>query len=348
MNTNLRREQGLRFVRRMRAPRALGLALGGLAIASVLHARAAPLPLWLALAASVLVWPQAAYRLGRRSADPHRTERRNLTFDSVLGGAWVALMEFNLLPSAVIAAMLSMDKIAVGGAGFLARCTAAFAAGCLLVWAATGFPLAPHTTMAQIAASLPLLVFYPVVVGVTTYRLARRVHDQNQMLSELSRTDGLSRLLNRRYWEEATAAQFRRCRDEGAAASLLMLDVDHFKAINDRHGHPAGDEVIRSVARILRESLRAQDVPGRYGGEEFGVLLPDSAADAAELIAERLRRRIELAPLSASGIRATVSIGIAELEPQDTDYGAWISRADRALYAAKAAGRNRSVRLSGT
>jgi diguanylate cyclase (GGDEF)-like protein len=124
-----------------------------------------------------------------------------------------------------------------------------------------------------------------------------------------------------------------------------MLDIDHFKSINDRHGHPAGDEVIRTVADILRASLREDDVPGRYGGEEFGVLLPDTPAAGAEVIAERIRKRVEASALSKSGLRATVSIGIAELEAQDMAYTGAISRADRALYAAKARGRNRSVRF---
>jgi diguanylate cyclase (GGDEF)-like protein len=121
-----------------------------------------------------------------------------------------------------------------------------------------------------------------------------------------------------------------------------MLDVDHFKAINDRYGHPAGDEVIRSVASLLRQALRLQDMPGRYGGEEFSVILPDTTAAGAEVIAERVRKLIESSVLEpAAGIHATISIGIAELEALGADYGEWISHADRALYAAKEHGRNR-------
>jgi diguanylate cyclase (GGDEF)-like protein len=135
---------------------------------------------------------------------------------------------------------------------------------------------------------------------------------------------------------------------DGRRASLLMLDIDHFKAINDRHGHPVGDEVIRSVSAILRDALREEDVPGRYGGEEFGILLPDTPAAGAEVIAERVRSRIEAAVLSRSGLRATVSIGIAELGSEDVEYTVCISHADRALYAAKERGRNRSVRFQPT
>ena len=127
-----------------------------------------------------------------------------------------------------------------------------------------------------------------------------------------------------------------------------MLDIDHFKSINDQYGHPAGDEVIRKVAEILRGSLRGDDVPGRYGGEEFGVLLPDTPEAGAEVIAERIRRRIERAALGRPGLRATASIGIAEIRTRDVDYTVWISQADRALYAAKERGRNRSVRFQPT
>jgi diguanylate cyclase len=341
-----RHEEGLRFVRRMYLPRSIGLAMGAIAIGTVLWTRGAHPLAWAALALTALVWPHLAYLLGRRSADPYRQELRSLTLDSALGGGWIAAMQFDLLPSVVLLAMLSMDKMAVGGARFLARGSAALALGCLLVAAASGFAVRPYTGFAEMLGALPLLIVYPMTVGFITHRLARRVRDQNRLLSEISRTDGLTRLLNRRYWEEAVADEFAHCRQNGRRASLLMLDIDHFKAINDRHGHLAGDEVIRRLGAILRDTLRQQDVPGRYGGEEFGIVLPDTRAPGAEAIAERVRKRVEGAPLSASGIRATVSIGVAELNAEDRDYSVWIAHADRALYAAKERGRNRTVRYA--
>ena len=326
----------------------VGLALGGVAIAGVLIANGAHPATWAALFFSAIVWPHLALWAGSRSRNPFRTELASLMVDSALGGAWIALMQFNLLPSVVILIMLSMDKMAVGGARFLGRCTAALLVACAAAAALTGFEVRPYTNMVQIIGSLPLLILYPMVVGLTTYRLARRLREQNQLLSEESRTDGLSGLLSRRYWEDAVSAEFQRGRRYGRPLALLMLDIDHFKSINDQHGHPAGDEVIRSVAVILRASLREEDVPGRYGGEEFGILLPDTPAAGAEVIAERIRRRIEGAALTKSGLRATVSIGIAELGPQDIDYTVGISHADRALYAAKERGRNRSERFQPT
>jgi diguanylate cyclase len=343
-----RREEGLHFVRRMYLPRIAGLALGGVAIAGVLIANGAHPAVWAALVFSAIAWPHLALWIGTRSRNPFRAELCSLMVDSALGGAWIALMQFNLLPSVVLLIMLSMDKMAVGGAWFLARCTTVLLLSCVAVSAATGFQVRPYTSMVQIIGSLPLLTLYPLVVGLTAYRLARRLREQHQLVSEMSRTDLLSGLLNRRYWEEAVAGHFERCLANGRSASLLMLDIDHFKSINDRHGHGAGDEVIRNVAAILRSSLRADDVPGRYGGEEFGILLPDTPAAGAELIAERLRKRIEGTTLTRFGLRVTVSIGIAEMRAQDVEYTVAIAHADRALYAAKARGRNRSERFQPT
>jgi diguanylate cyclase (GGDEF)-like protein len=124
----------------------------------------------------------------------------------------------------------------------------------------------------------------------------------------------------------------------------MMLDIDHFKSINDRHGHLIGDEVIQNVAALLHAALREQDIPGRYGGDEFGVLLPDTDLAGAAAIAERIRSQIAAADMqSAAGVRCGVSIGIALADGPGDDVRQWIARADRALYRAKAQGRNRIV-----
>ena len=156
-----RREQGVAFVRRMYRPRMIGLALGGVAIAGVLIYNGAGLAMWGALLASTILWPHVGLWLGSRSANPYRTELVSLMIDSALGGAWIALMQFNLLPSVVILIMLTMDKMAIGGARFLARCTGALVLACAagLAWNAAGIPLpATVATILQLlaAAALPL------------------------------------------------------------------------------------------------------------------------------------------------------------------------------------------------
>src|SRR5204863_312845 len=142
------------------------------------------------------------------------------------------------------------------------------------------------------------------------YPLARR--SGNPYRAELSSIDGLSRLPNRSHWESVVASEFQRCRRIGHPSSVMMIDIDHFKEINDRHGHPVGDEVIRNVAELVRRSLRLHDVPGRYGGEEFGVVLPGTGVEGAQVLAERIRARIESAVLEPrNAVRATLSIGVA-------------------------------------
>lgn len=334
-------DSGLRFARSIYLPRVLGLGFGTVCVGSVLRQDGAHVLAFAALAANGFLWPHAAYWLVRRSANPYRAERRNLAVDSACGGVWVALMAFNLLPSVLLVVMLAMDKLIIGGPKFLARCAAVQLAAIVLTVLAFGFHLRPETSMSVVLAGLPLLVGYPVVVGYMTYRLARRVRDQKRLLAELSRTDGLTRLLNRRAWEEVVSGEFERVRRIGHASALLMIDIDQFKPINDRYGHPAGDEVIRAVAAILRDTTRRHDVIGRYGGEEYGVVLPGTGAEGAQTIAERSRARIAAAVLvPKEDLRTTVSIGIAVHDPGDTDHSAWIARADKALYRAKAQGRN--------
>jgi len=342
-----RHDEGRRFALRMYLPRTVGLLLGAFAVGGGLYESAAPTWLWLLLLVNVLGWPHLAYAIAVRSRNPHRAELRNLMTDSALGGAWIAAMQFNPAPSVILVTMLAMDKAAVGGLRFLARCLLAQTATLIVVAAAAGIEptLEPSGMTARLGA-VPLLVIYPVLVALTAHRLARRVRAQNRLLAALSQTDGLTQLMNRAAWEEMAGAEMRRCRTSGSTATLLMLDIDHFKAINDRHGHPAGDAVLRAVARIVRDTLRDEDLPGRYGGEEFCIVLPNTGEAGAAVAAERLRTRIEGAVLERRArIRATVSIGFAELAPEDSDCATWIARADRALYAAKAAGRNRCVRF---
>ena len=215
-----------------------------------------------------------------------------------------------------------------------------------LTAALTGFEFRPATTMLNVIGALPLLVAYPIGVGVATYRLSKRVREQNRLLKALNRIDGLSRLLNRTHWEQAVATEFGRHDRTGMPVCLLMLDIDHFKRINDRYGHLAGDEVIRNVAALVRQTLREYDVAGRYGGEEFGVVLPHTTAVNAVAIAERVRRRIEEATVEAEvGIRCTVSVGVAQLTADVVSTREWIERTDRALYRAKALGRNRTAQF---
>lgn len=164
----------------------------------------------------------------------------------------------------------------------------------------------------------------------------------NQALTELSRTDGLSGLCNRSYWEEELKKQFHYCLNKKRICSLVMFDIDDFKAINDTYGHPAGDEVIRHVSQLLKKTVRKSDVCGRYGGEEFTVLLPETTLDQAKYFAERLRKRIEESIVYFEGARITftISVGIGLSSETFARYSDWLSAVDTALYQSKKNGKN--------
>lgn len=332
----------LRFVRRMWWMRSLGLGLGVLPIAVVLREQGAPLAAWVALIANGFVWPHVAYMLSRRSRDARTTEFRNLTVDSALGGAWIAVMEFNLVPSALIAAMLSVDKIAVAGWRFLARTAAALAVSCLVVSALLGFPVALDSSMAVVVVCLPFLFTYPMAISAASYRLARRVVQQNRQLERLNRIDVVTGLPNRRHWNEVVTGELARFLRTRRPAVLLMIDVDNFKEVNDRHGHATGDEVLRCIAGVLRASIREIDMPARYGGDEFGVLLTETDARGGRDVAERIRTTfLAMRGAEAAAEHCTLSIGLAEADRALATVDDWVRRADAAMYQAKTGGRNR-------
>ena len=164
----------------------------------------------------------------------------------------------------------------------------------------------------------------------------------NSELETLSRTDRLTQLNNRGFWEECVVGEFQRYSRSQGKSTLVMLDIDHFKRLNDSYGHQAGDEVIRRVAALLRKSMRDTDVGGRYGGEEFGVMLVDTDADAARFFAERLRKAVQGMAVAWAdrSLQVTISLGVAQLDPAMASHEEWIAHADRALYRSKAAGRN--------
>jgi diguanylate cyclase (GGDEF)-like protein len=162
----------------------------------------------------------------------------------------------------------------------------------------------------------------------------------NNTLFQEASTDALTRLDSRRQLEARLIEEVEFARRHGVPLSVIMVDVDHFKKINDGHGHQAGDEVLAEVARILRETVRKYDVCARYGGEEFTVVLPETHLSGAQVVAENIRRRVEGALFARERIPVTVSLGIAEFPLHANTPEGLLRKADKALYEAKAAGRN--------
>jgi len=185
------------------------------------------------------------------------------------------------------------------------------------------------------------------VTDIATSKL--QLQKVNSELETLSRTDRLTGLFNRGYWEEQLASEFQRAKRTKQASCMVMFDIDHFKKVNDTYGHPAGDEVIRATAATLNRCKRTTDVAGRYGGEEFGVILIDTIDKNATVFTERLRKQIEQNSVVHEGrsINYTISLGIAQVDETFSNYKQWIERSDQALYQAKEGGRNQSVVYTG-
>lgn len=164
-------------------------------------------------------------------------------------------------------------------------------------------------------------------------------------LNELSLKDPLTGLANRRQLEHVLEAEIDRVARSGEAALLLMLDIDHFKSVNDSYGHLAGDQVLQAVAQALASCIRPMDTAARYGGEEFAVVLPSCQPAFGHAVAERIRRTIQATPVRVSpsvDLRVTVSIGGAfALQWIRSTTELWTDRADQQLYIAKTGGRNR-------
>lgn len=170
-------------------------------------------------------------------------------------------------------------------------------------------------------------------VNVRSYLLKKR-------LERMAVTDGLTDLYNHRYSYERLEEEIEKARRYGTRLSLIVFDIDHFKRVNDTHGHRTGDEVLKGVAQAIKASLRSVDIVGRYGGEEFIAILPNSSIEAARTAAEKVRRSVEVARFLGGTLSVTLSGGVVEMQELEGG-GTLVGRADERLYKAKEAGRNR-------
>ena len=187
-----------------------------------------------------------------------------------------------------------------------------------------------------------------VVYDVTDEALNKLgIETLNKKLEQMSRVDGLTGLFNRRYWEEQFNREFKRLQRNDQSAAAIMLDIDHFKAVNDNYGHPAGDFIIKTLAKIIKTAIRETDIAGRYGGEEFAIFLPETNPENAKLVAERIRKLAEKYTPVYEGVEInfTVSVGVAGFNSSYSDHMVWLEHADQALYQAKEGGRNQ-VRMA--
>ena len=181
-----------------------------------------------------------------------------------------------------------------------------------------------------------------------TQDLLERATDEMISKEESSQRDALTGLYNRGFFDELITQDIARARRQQWDLSLMMIDIDHFKSINDRYGHPGGDEVLRHVTKAMLQQLRTSDVLCRYGGEEFSLILPQTGTEKSKFVGERIRRAVESTLISYddAGISVTISIGSAMLKNNMTS-GSLINHADQALYTSKNEGRNRVTIIDG-
>jgi diguanylate cyclase len=189
-----------------------------------------------------------------------------------------------------------------------------------------------------------ITLLFLVLLGLFNFSLYNLVLGSLiRRLESLSSTDQLTGLYNRRIVMERLEEEHARFQRSGQTYAVIMMDLDHFKKVNDTYGHSAGDDVLREVAQRLRQSVRSTDTLARMGGEEFLLLLPMNDIDGALVHAGRIRKRIAASPIAtgSGSIAVTLSLGVAEVFTKDNAAEVVVMRADAALYRAKAAGRNR-------
>jgi diguanylate cyclase len=336
-------KKGLGFVRAVYVPRIIGFGTLSLGIAGALHQRGAPAWLYALDALFGFVWPHLAYFLSSRREKPVPAEYRNLRIDALFCGFWAVAMGLNPLPTGLMVTVLLMDNAMVGGLLLLGQSLAGLLAGALIAAVVLrGVPLCLHTGLIARWACAPFVVIYPVTIGVLSFRNGLKVNREKRLLRQFSQQDSLSGTYSRIYWERRADEELQRCKRYQRTASLILLDIDHFKIINDNFGHMTGDDVIRGLGLILQEQVRAGDIPARLGGDEFGILLPEATSIEAAAVVRRIQSALAQKKWgnSGAGFAVTLSFGIAEFFETAASLDDWLHRADDALYRAKRSGRN--------
>lgn len=338
-----RHDLGRDFARRIYGPRSLGCACSFLFIAAVALSGPGISPwVWALMLLNAFVWPTLAYQLARASADPYSAERRSLLLDALFAGLWAGQMALNLLPSALLLSMVAMNAVAAGGWRLLRLALALETLGVLVALAFNDGALSTHTTYTQLLACLPMLVAYPLAVSGASYRLAVQLAVHKKAFKIISTLDGMTSLLHHAAWMNRLRSAFSECKEGQQVAMLALLDIDDFKTVNDSHGHLVGDAIIARLANLLRAGLGAKAVPGRYGGDEFCVLLFDlTVSQAYDQLNDIRQRFCEWNDDASPVAQVSLSIGLVPYSRKYSTERDWLQAADEALYRAKHSGKNR-------
>ena len=326
---------------------------------------------WGLIILQFLVYPHLMCWRAMRAQDPFQAEMNNLLVDSFLLGLWVASLQFSLWISFTLFICSTLNNTLNQGSRGLRWAIVSFFSGLLLPVYLLGFHPDLVVDWTTTIVFLIGLTCYVLIVGQIAYKNHQKIRGKNhqirlaeQALSDANKAlqqqladnqalqaplsmqalcDPLTGLFNRRYLDTTLTKELARCKREHQPLSLVMIDLDHFKQINDTYGHQGGDLVLKNLADLLSQQRRAADVVSRYGGEEFLLLLPHITNTEAILKAEEWRIAFSQTPVPYEGkqIVATMSIGIASFPEHGDSPHALIRCADRALYRAKAEGRNR-------
>jgi diguanylate cyclase len=324
--------------------------------------------LWTLLVLHCLAYPQLVYWRAAHARDQRRAEMTNLVLDALLFGMWAAALQFPLWITYALILTATIDLTTYRSWSGLFKAIGAFLAGVLLVVAVNGLKFSPATGWPSTILSMLANSVYVLVVVNFGYHRALKLSEARKKLREREEVleqqleeiqtlqsklrdqatrDPLTGLYNRRYFDATFERESARCQRDAIPMSLVILDIDHFKHINDTYGHAVGDEVLRTLAGLLQAEVRESDIACRIGGEEFLLLLPG----AGEQIAFERARQLCLAfsAMSTSTdeglIKASLSAGVATCPESCALSEDLLKSADAALYQAKKAGRNRALKF---
>lgn len=283
-----------------------------------------------------------------------KDELRNLITDGLYYGLCFCLWDLAIVPCTVLFSISVMSNYIAGGKKLVPLALISYVLGALIGWNIMEVKPFPTINDLQTAASLLMLFVYVMMMAFMTRSMTLRMintamelkaqHDEleekNRILANLATTDELTGLMNRRSIMETLVNEFALSDRHNRPLSVILLDLDHFKSVNDRYGHAVGDQVLQASAETMRLMMRRTDLVGRYGGEEFMIMLPNTNLDGALELGRKINRELsQIEWPDNPSMRITISGGVAEKQSHDT-VDSMIHDADMALYRAKEGGRN--------
>lgn len=368
-----RTETLLHTVHRVRTS---GFVMGFAIFAAHLQGQGHPWLVWGLLVLQFFVYPHLLHWRARRAPQAMQAVLGNFLIDGFVMGLWAGFLGYPLWISFAVLACNLVSITLYGGLRYALQALVLFFSGGPLWFALSGGSLQLQTSASVTALCIVGLTLFLLMATNTAFHRNRKlqairsalgeseqalhhansalqtqlqaIHVLQEKLSEQAHRDPLTGLYNRRYLDDTLARELARCQREGLPLSLMLIDLDHFKQINDTYGHLAGDEVLKQLAAMLSAQARTSDVVCRFGGEEFLLLLPNMTQAAALERAEQWRTEFAAHSIRFGEFRmqATLSIGVASYPGHGTTPQALTRSADDALYRAKTAGRNR-VMLAG-